>query len=81
MQVWSFLSLSWSAAEDRCVGKAPEEAMRMVRGLQHLHYENRLRELELLSQRRGGSKETLEHIPEHKGAARELRFFYNSMER
>lgn len=44
-----FLSLSGPPTEDRCVGKTLEEAMRMVRGLEHLHSENRLRELELFS--------------------------------
>lgn len=38
-----FLSLSGPPTEDRCVGKTLEEAMRMVRGLEHLSCEERLR--------------------------------------
>jgi len=40
-----------SSAQEGCgaVGTGPEEAMKMLRGLQHLCYEDRLRELVLFS--------------------------------
>ena len=46
VQVWG---LQYKKERQGAVGEGPEEATKMVRGLQHLPYKDRLRELGLFS--------------------------------
>jgi len=67
-------ALESSAQErHRAVGAGPEEATKMIRGLKHVSYEEKLRELELLSLEKsklwGDLRAAFQYL---KGAARKL---------